>query len=188
MSTIFIDFILAALVLLINGIAIIIDTYIFSQDQLLQQFKKQSLMVQKSAVIFVVVPLFIAPLVPQLRFGVNWVVTLPVGVVLVGLGAILIGLAFTKIGAVPSIRPESHLISTGVYGLVRHPIYSGTILAFLGVCILFQAWVALAYWPVAVLLYYLMIVVEERRLVIEYGDEYVSYQAKVRARLIPFLI
>lgn len=188
MSTLLFDFILAALVLLINCIAIIIDTYIFSQDHLLQQFKKQPPFVQKFAVIFVVVPLFISPLVPQFRFEADRFVTLPAGTVFVIVGAGLIGLAFTKIGVIPSFRQQSKLLSTGVYGLVRHPIYSGTVLAFLGLSVLFHAWVSLAYWPVAVLLYYMMIAVEERRLIMEYGDEYAAYQTKVKARLIPFLL
>jgi protein-S-isoprenylcysteine O-methyltransferase Ste14 len=187
MSTILFDFVLAALVHSINCIALIIDTYIFSQDRLLQRFKQQSRLVQKLAVICVVVPLWVSPLIPQLRFDANRTVTILIGTGLLIGGVALIGLAFTKIGTIPSIRPESNLLSTGVYGLVRHPIYAGTILAFGGLSLLFHALVSLAYWPIAVLLYYRMIVVEERRLMREYGDAYAAYRKKVRARLIPFL-
>ena len=187
MPTTLFDFIPVILVLAINCGAIIIDTYIFSQDRLLQRFRKQSRFVQKLAVIFVVVPLLVSPLIPQPRFDADRSVTLVIGTVFLSAGVILIGLAFSKIGAVPSIRQESNLLSTGVYGLVRHPIYAGTILTFGGLSILFHALISLAYWPIVVLLYYMMIVVEERRLVREYGEAYIAYRKKVRTRLIPFL-
>jgi protein-S-isoprenylcysteine O-methyltransferase Ste14 len=184
----FYDFIFVTLVLSINMFAIAFDTWLFSHPQILRRFKQLPSFIQKQAVIFVVVPLFVSPLLPQLRFDISPVIVISLGCVLSVAGGALIGGAFTKIGVIPSVRLQSNLLTTGVYGLVRHPIYSGTLLAFLGLSLAFQALVSLLYWPLAVLLYLIMIVTEERVLVTEYGAEYVSYQAKVKARLLPFIL
>jgi protein-S-isoprenylcysteine O-methyltransferase Ste14 len=97
-------------------------------------------------------------------------------------------LAFLKIGAVPSLRERSALITTGVYGLVRHPIYAGTILTFLGVILFFEAMIPLLYFPISVGLYFIMTVYEEKSLMAEYGREYNEYQKKVRKRIIPYFL
>jgi len=184
----FYDSIFAILVLSINMFAIAFDTYLFSHPQILQRFKQLPSFVQKQAVTFVVAPLFVSPLLPQLRFDVSPVIAISLGCMLFVAGGALIGGAFTKIGVIPSVRLQSNLLTTGVYGLVRHPIYSGTLLAFLGLSLTFQALVPLLYWPLSVLFYLVMVMAEERLLVAEYGAEYVSYQSKVKGRLLPFIL
>lgn len=184
----FFDFLLATLVLSLNMIAIVFDTYLFSHPQILQRFRQLPRFIQKQAVTFVVVPLFVSPLLPQLRFDISPVIAISLGSMVFIAGGALIGGAFTKIGIIPSVRQKSNLLTTGVYSLVRHPIYSGTLLAFLGLGLIFQALVSVLYWPLAVLLYLIMVVAEERLLVAEYGAEYVSYQAKVKGRLLPVIL
>lgn len=54
-------------------------------------------------------------------------------------GLILIGLAFLQMGKrispFPRPKEETELISWGVFGLVRHPIYSGIILFCIGLAL-----------------------------------------------------
>ncbi len=100
-------------------------------------------------------------------------------------GIIHIGGALTKIGSVPSIRSKSVVLTGGVYRLVRHPIYSSTLWAFLGLSLITKASVSLFYWPVAFGLYYMMAILEEQRLLVEYEEEYRAYQSRVKGRLIP---
>ncbi|MHC4735837.1 MAG: methyltransferase family protein [Planctomycetota bacterium] len=90
-------------------------------------------LLQKLYVIVVVGPLFIAPLFPQNRFNINPYFSLPAGILLFVLGWIIIIYAFLKIGVIPAIRKKSDLITSGIYRFIRHPIYSGTLIA---VCIL----------------------------------------------------
>ena len=181
------DAIFATLVLSINMAAIAFDTYLFSHPRILQRFKQLPAFIQKQAVTIVVVPLFVSPLIPQPRFVSSPVIVF-LGSMLIAAGGALIGGAFTKIGVIPSVRQKSNLLTTGVYGLVRHPIYSGTLFAFLGLGLIFRALVSVLYWPLAVLLYLIMVGAEERSLVAEYGAEYVNYQSKVKGRLFPLIL
>jgi protein-S-isoprenylcysteine O-methyltransferase Ste14 len=182
------DSTLAILVLSINLVAIMCDTYMLCHPRLLQQFKKLPSCIQKLAVMFVVVPLFVSTVVPQLRFDVPSGVTLPLGGILMATGVALVCAAFAKIGIIPSVRIKSNVVTTGVYGLMRHPIYSGTLLAFLGLSFAFRALIPLLYWPIAVVLYLVLIPAEEQVLVAEYGEEYATYQSRVKGRLMPSIL
>jgi protein-S-isoprenylcysteine O-methyltransferase Ste14 len=59
---------------------------------------------------------------------------------------------------------------------------------FFGLILLFKAYISLLYFPVSILLYYIMTVAEEKGLVKEYGEHYREYQKKVRKRIIPFIL
>lgn len=76
------------------------------------------------------------------------------------------------------------VISNGPYAFVRHPMYSGTILFFLGVALLLGSWWGVAIAPVFVLLFAFRTRIEERALV-EGLPDYADYAARVRYRLVP---
>jgi protein-S-isoprenylcysteine O-methyltransferase Ste14 len=87
------------------------------------------------------------------------------------------------------IKQDHELIRRGPYKIVRHPIYTGLIVALAGT--------ALALYPTArgVLLvlvwfvtFYLKSRLEERVLTREFGDQYASYKRGVKAALIPFVL
>ena len=63
------------------------------------------------------------------------------GLVFILRGVLDLGGAFT---AVPRPREDAGLVETGVYRMVRHPIYSGVILAAVGVAIVQASLVGLA--------------------------------------------
>ncbi len=76
------------------------------------------------------------------------------------------------------------VVSTGPYRYVRHPMYAGAILFFLGTPLLLGSWCGLAVTPIWIILLALRILVEERTL--RDGLEgYREYMARVRYRLIP---
>lgn len=115
-------------------------------------------------------------------------IKIPVSLLLIIGGFVFIGLAFLKIGAIPSLKEKSNLITQGVYRIVRHPIYCGTLIIFLGLIIWTNAFISLLYFPISVLLYFIMTVYEEKSLIREYGQEYMDYQKQVRKRIIPFVL
>jgi protein-S-isoprenylcysteine O-methyltransferase Ste14 len=84
------------------------------------------------------------------------------------------------------IKPEHQLISSGPYAFVRHPIYTGLVLAFLGTALAEDEISGLLALALVVIAYTRKIWIEERWLVRHLGEEYSAYQRKVR-RLIPFL-
>lgn len=82
-----------------------------------------------------------------------------------------------------TVAPHVPLKTTGVYGLVRHPIYLGWLLLVFGMPTMTGTRLVFAVVSSA----YLAIAVpwEERGLVDTFGADYRAYQQKVRWRMIP---
>jgi protein-S-isoprenylcysteine O-methyltransferase Ste14 len=84
-----------------------------------------------------------------------------------------------------AIHQDHQLVRTGLFRYVRHPSYSGALLAFFGLAITYGNWLSLAAIFVPTLLAFLYrIHVEESSLVEALGADYVDYQRTTR-RLIP---
>ena len=78
------------------------------------------------------------------------------------------------------------VVSTGLYGIVRHPMYTATLLLFLTMPLILGSWWALAIFA----LYIPMIVVriiDEERLLHQELDGYSDYCRRIRWRLLPFI-
>jgi protein-S-isoprenylcysteine O-methyltransferase Ste14 len=76
------------------------------------------------------------------------------------------------------------VITTGPYAYVRHPMYAGAVLYFLGTALLLGSAYGLALAPVLVALLSIRIQIEERALR-EKLDGYENYARRVRYRLVP---
>jgi protein-S-isoprenylcysteine O-methyltransferase Ste14 len=89
---------------------------------------------------------------------------------------------------VVKVQAERHhrVISTGPYAFVRHPMYSGVTLFFVGVPLLLGSWWGVAIAPVFAILFAIRARIEERALVAGLPD-YADYAARVRYRLVPGL-
>ncbi|MGX4803697.1 methyltransferase family protein [Bradyrhizobium guangdongense] len=77
-----------------------------------------------------------------------------------------------------------HVISSGPYAHVRHPMYSGMLMFFTGVPLCLGSWSGLAIAPILVLLIAVRIRIEERTLIAGLSG-YADYAVRVRYRLIP---
>ena len=78
------------------------------------------------------------------------------------------------------------VISTGLYGIVRHPMYLASVLMFLSIPLVMGSWYALipfAFYPV------LMVVriLDEEKLLSAELSGYEAYKRKVKYRMIPFI-
>jgi protein-S-isoprenylcysteine O-methyltransferase Ste14 len=78
------------------------------------------------------------------------------------------------------------VVSTGPYAWVRHPMYSGTVLFFVGAPLLLGSWWGVAMSPLFAVLFAIRIAIEERALIAGLPD-YADYTARVRYRLVPGL-
>ena len=119
----------------------------------------------------------------------------PQSAILVGIGIVLtiagLGLAVwarVHLGKYWSgrvtIKVDHRIIETGPYGSVRHPIYSGLLLAVLGTVITIgtiQAFLGFALIFIAVIR---KLTLEEKWLRSEFGEEYERYRRRVKA-LVP---
>jgi methanethiol S-methyltransferase len=91
---------------------------------------------------------------------------------------------FLGIGQLGNESSSGGLITTGAYGVVRHPLYSTGLLILWCFPILTAGTLA---FDAGITLYILVgSELEERRLIVQLGDAYLRYRKKV-ARLIPFL-
>lgn len=81
---------------------------------------------------------------------------------------------------------QQQVITTGVYGLVRHPLYLGCALMMLGAPLLIGSVYGLLISALGLLLLVGRIMGEERML-LEELDGYAAYRQKVKYRLIPFV-
>jgi protein-S-isoprenylcysteine O-methyltransferase Ste14 len=112
-----------------------------------------------------------------------------VGVLLVSAGVVVAVLAVVGLGSsltpMPAPLENGRLRTDGVYGLVRHPIYSSLLLLVLGWCLLTSPRVLIPFALLAVVLD-LKRQVEERWLDAAY-PEYGAYRMRVRWALVPYL-
>jgi len=76
------------------------------------------------------------------------------------------------------------VISTGPYAWVRHPMYTGTILFFVGAPLLLGSWWGVAMSPLFVVLFAVRARIEEHALLAGLPG-YADYAARVRYRLVP---
>lgn len=81
---------------------------------------------------------------------------------------------------------KQQVITTGVYGFVRHPMYLGALLLFIGTPLLMGSFYGVLIGLAVVFLLAARIIGEEKMLLSELED-YAEYKAKVKYRLIPFV-
>lgn len=115
----------------------------------------------------------------------------PLGVALFASGLALRWYAILHLGRYftvdVAIAGDHRVVETGPYRFLRHPSYSGALLAFVGYGICLASWVSLAAVTVPIALAFLRrIEIEEAALVGALGDAYRAYARRTR-RLIPFV-
>ena len=86
-----------------------------------------------------------------------------------------------------TIKEDHELVRRGPYKFVRHPIYTGLLLAMVGTSIGFGRIGCLLGLPVAFLAFWIKARVEERFMMAQFGASYVQYQREVKA-FIPGLL
>jgi len=123
------------------------------------------------------------------RFGWSHV---PVPVVVLGNILVAGGLAFAQLvviqngyaAATITVETDQKVVSTGVYGLVRHPMYVGALIMMVGTPLALDSYWGLLATVLAVPILALRIEDEEKMLRQEL-DGYDEYTQKVQYRLVP---
>jgi protein-S-isoprenylcysteine O-methyltransferase Ste14 len=92
----------------------------------------------------------------------------------------------TFASATVEVQPGQRTISTGPYARVRHPMYSGVLVMFLGVPVSLGSWWGLLAIPPVGLVIVLRLLDEESFLAKNLAG-YSEYQTHVRRRLVPFV-
>ena len=117
--------------------------------------------------------------------GIRWVGV----VVYVFGGALRIGPVFLlgrRFSGLVAIQPGHRLLTTGVYGVIRHPSHLGLLVNALGWALAFRAWVGVLLTALLIPPLLARIRAEEALLHAQFGAEYDAYRART-SRLIPGL-
>ncbi len=150
--------------------------------------KEQSLVVKLSGLMFL-----IGFVVAGLGFRFNWY-TLPKSVVVAATIVFLVAyLIYAEVlreniylSRTIEIQENQKVIDTGLYGIVRHPMYSATLLLFLSMPIVLGS-----IYSFLIFLVYPFIIAKriknEEQLLEKELDGYSEYKKKVKYRLIPFI-
>ena len=109
---------------------------------------------------------------------------------IIGGSLILIGLAlaaagirnFSRAGTpVPTNEPTRALVTTGIHGWTRNPIYLGMFLLYGGIGVAMRSpWILILTLPLAITIRYGVVAREETYLEWRFGDTYRDYKARVR--------
>ena len=123
------------------------------------------------------------------RFGWS---NVPTGLVIVGDVLVAVGLGMTMVvvnqnnyaAATITVEAQQPVISTGLYGVVRHPMYVGALIMMVGMPLALDSyWGLVAIVPgVAVLA---LRIDDEEKMLRQELDGYSEYTQKVRYRLVP---
>lgn len=144
-----------------------------------------------STVVFICFPAMLVVSALDHRFGWSPVPTTVtvVGDILVAVGLGVAMLVVAQNGyAAANITVESGqtLVSTGLYGLVRHPMYSGSVIMMVGVPLALDSYWGLVFVIPALFALALRIRDEEELLQQQLGG-YREYEQRVHYRLVPFV-
>ena len=112
-------------------------------------------------------------------FGTEWahLIAMTLGYAIVFAGVALIAIGWRELYRA---QREGRLATDGLYGMVRHPQYTGIFAAIFGEGIVhWPTVVSVAMFPVIVIAYVLLARKEERQMVEQFGDRYREYQRRV---------
>jgi len=84
------------------------------------------------------------------------------------------------------VEADQKLASTGLYGLVRHPMYTANLILMVGIPLALGSYWGLAFVPLGLIVLAVRIRDEEKLLQAEL-DGYHEYTQKVRYRLVPLM-
>ena len=136
-------------------------------------------------------PRAIIPFLPQPSMGLPGTVAVALGglIFVLGVGIILLSIRQLRKGSQSTPdgedSPRRPVLSDGVYGLVRHPMYLGDVLWSLGLAIGFKAAYAVQLKPNWWGLRAELSVLEEERLIDKHGEAYRAYRDRVPDRIVP---
>jgi protein-S-isoprenylcysteine O-methyltransferase Ste14 len=181
------------------GSSLAITLYLMKYDRSLLQRRMQGgpaaekEKTQKIVMSLVSVAFVALLVVPALDHRFHWSNMPPLvvltGDALIALSYFAIFLVFREnsfSSATVEIDPEQKVVSTGSYALVRHPMYAGGLLIFVGGHLALGSWWGLL---VTVLLFPALLwrLLDEEQFLAKKLPGYAAYMSKVRYRLVPFV-
>lgn len=104
-------------------------------------------------------------------------IRLPIAIIVVGIGSYFVKNGLDVVFG--EKREKMSVISHGVFSLVRHPIYFGAIVLYLGFVLLSLSILGFCVWIVIIIFYIISSRYEERYMLVTLGEEYRDYMNRV---------
>lgn len=131
--------------------------------------------------------------IPALDFRFGWS-TVPVWLTVTASVLFLVGyILFAEVmrenaylSRTVEVREGQKVVSDGLYGIVRHPMYFATLLMFLPMPLILGSFFGLipfAFYPVIIIIR----IINEEKVLTDELEGYTEYKEKVKYRLIPFI-
>jgi protein-S-isoprenylcysteine O-methyltransferase Ste14 len=175
--------------------------YFYKHDPQLveRRLQRKEKVSEQKLLMRVTVPFFLAAfLLPGLDYRWGWSRTflgaVPVWLILLSqvlvLGGFLLVFWVMKVNSFTSrtiqVEAGQKVISTGPYRLVRHPLYSGSLVMWLSAPLALGSYIA---WPAFALLipFYVFRLINEEKVLREELPGYTEYCQRTRFRLVPFV-
>jgi len=136
---------------------------------------------------------YIAGALLVLAYSLLWFLDVPAGIqrlryiggAILAVGMMLIFLPLfilPRKGKVPKGKDITHttaIVSSGIYSIVRHPLYLGWLLMYVALILLSQHWLTVIIGIPGMVCVYLISRQEDQSLVKKFGDDYKHYMQKV---------
>jgi protein-S-isoprenylcysteine O-methyltransferase Ste14 len=148
-------------------------------------------MAQKLITVGIIVTVVAVGVVSALDFRFGWS-TVPTAVVVIGNVLVAAGLLLAEVVVIQNnyaaatirVEAEQQVVSTGLYGLVRHPMYVGALIMMVGMPLALAS-----YWGLVTLLPGVLVfaarIIDEEKALRQDLDGYDEYTEKVHYRLVP---
>ena len=126
------------------------------------------------------------------EFGISKNLLVPkAGLAIIVFGIIIRFIAIRSLGNLftvdVTIRDGHTIKKDGIYKLIRHPSYAGSLLSFIGFGISLNNWLSLISVTILILIGFInRIRIEEKVLTDQFGAEYLAYKKRT-CRLIPWI-
>lgn len=183
MGILFIPMFLAGIVMMVKN-----PSLLSSRLNAKEKLKEQSMVVKLSGLMFIC-----GFVVAGLNFRFKWY-TLPLPIVIIGCVLFLIAYILyaivlkqnTYLSRTIKVVDNQKVIDTGLYGIVRHPMYFSTVILFLSMPLVLGSVFSL----IIFLLYPFIIafrIKSEEKFLLKELNGYEEYTKKVKYRLIPFI-
>lgn len=125
-------------------------------------------------------------------YAVLWLVGQPISRALWYLGWVVLAVAIVvlalplyvlprrgKAGRGKGVTDTTVVVESGLYGVIRHPLYLGWMLAYVALVLFAQHWLEIIVAVVGIASVYVISVQEERGMLARFGDEYARYMRTV---------
>jgi len=85
-----------------------------------------------------------------------------------------------------TLQEDHQLVQTGIYGVIRHPMYLGILMTMPGFALVFRSWLAIPTFLISAAFVARRVRQEEKLLEQTFGGEFARYRSRTQ-RLVPFV-